>query len=204
MSEIKVVNIDKISPSYDIYYGGWSDAELTNYRNDYQSRFVGDDKDFKLEIITDELNIYYVICRAGQSFKKQCQFFIEETQSVAVINANGNIYRFDINQRKFLDISCYKEILFDNTQNKGNISPYLKSEISPDKGIMVIVDDNGIAAINWNKVLWKQKYAWAYADYIQFVEITKTSVIIKIEPPDGDMKKMSLNILTGDVNASNA
>jgi hypothetical protein len=202
MSEIKIINKDEIPSNCDIYYGGWSDAELKKYKEDYQTRFLGNTQDFKLEIITDYVEPYYIICRAGESSKNECQFFIAEPQFTAVINANGNIYRFDIAEKKFLDHSCYKEILFDNTQDKGNVSPYLNAEVSPCSGIMVVVDNEGISAINWSKVLWKKSYRWAYADYLQVVLITNTSVVIEIDPPDGDMKRISLNITTGEEEAS--
>jgi len=198
MSEIKIISKDEIPLNHDIYYGGWSDAELKKYKEDYQALFLGNSEDCKLEVITDYSEPYYIICRAGESFHNQCRFFIEEPQSTAVTNANGNIYRFDIAERTFLDHSCYQEILFDNTQDKGNISPYLKTEISPYSGIMVVVDDEGVSAINWNKVLWKKKYHWAYADYLQVISITNTSVVIEIDPPDSDIKKISLNITTGE------
>ncbi len=69
--------------------------------------------------------------------------------------------------------------MFDNTQNKGNVSPFLTTEISPYTGIMIVVDDEGISAINWNKVLWKRKYHWAYANYLKILGITKKSVMIE-------------------------
>lgn len=198
MTEIKLINENDITFGNNIYYGGWSDDELKKYKDDYQARFLGNANDFRLEVIADDLESYYVICHAGESFKNQCQFFIEEAQFIAVINANGNVYRFDIVEKKFLDHSCYKEVLFDNTQNKGNISPYLTAEISPYITIMIVVDNEGISAIDWNKVLWKRKYYWAYADYLKILEITKKLVVIELDPPDDEIKKISINIISGN------
>jgi hypothetical protein len=79
--------------------------------------------------------------------------------------------------------------LFDNTQNQGNISPYLTTEVSPYTGIMVI---------DWHKVLWKRKYDWAYADDLKILGITKKLALIELNPPDGEIEKILININSGD------
>ncbi len=198
MTEIKLINANDITFGYDIYYGGWSDDELKKYKDDYQARFLGNAIDFRLEVIADDLESYYVICRAGESYKNQRQFFIEEAKFIAVINVNGNIYRFDLAEKKFLDHNCYEKVLFDNTQNKGSISSYLTTAISPYANIMIVVDDEGISAIDWNKVLWKRMYSWAYADYLKILEITEKSVVIELDPPDDEIKKIAINIISGN------
>ncbi len=199
MLEIKIIDKDEIPVNHDIYYGGWSDAELKKYKEDYQARFLGNIEDIRLEVITDYSEPYYIICCAGKSFKNQRQFFIEEAKRIIVINANGNVYRFDIAKKKFLDHSCYKEVFFDNTQNKGNISPYLTTEVSSYRAIMLVIDDEGISAINWNKVLWKRKYDWAYADDLKILEITEKTVVVELDPPDGEREEILINIMSGSV-----
>ena len=117
---------------------------------------------------------------------------------MAVINANGNIYRFDLLQKKFLDCSCYEAICFDNMPNKQRISPYLKTEIATNEKIMLVIDDNGVAAINCEKMMWKRKYDWAYADYLRIVSVTNLSVMVELAEPSGSIEIITLNVLTGE------
>lgn len=197
MTEIKQVFLDDIIDVFDIYRCGWSKKDLQDYEANYQTKFLGDSNDLGLEIITNNNQLFYVIFKAGESLKNQMQFILEETKFLLIINANGNIYRFDLIDRKLMSNDCYTTVLFDNTQDKGNISPYLATAVSPDSKIMIVIDEEGVAAINWEKVLWKRKFEWAYADYVRILTVSNSSVVLKIDPPNGSVKTVTLNIVTG-------
>lgn len=46
---------------------------------------------------------------------------------------------------------------------------------------MVIVDQEGVAAINWNSVLWKQKFELLNSQELILYAIEKGNVIVKYE-----------------------
>lgn len=199
MPEIKTFDFkDDIPFGSEFYYVGWPDIDLKNKQDNYQARYLGEVEDFRLKVIEDDLSEYFLICRSGKSFVNQRQFFLEESKCIAVINANGNIYRFDLFQKSFLECSCYKEIWFDNIENKEDISWYLKTEVSSDGKIMLVIDAQGVAAINSEKMLWKRKYDWAYADYLRIISVTDTSVVIESAAPWDNEIILLLNVLTGE------
>lgn len=191
MSEIKIIKSTAIDSSNDILYFGWSEADIKNYKVSYQAKFLGFPEDTILEVITDDEQFYYVIFRSGESFKQQRQFLFADKIRFVIVNANGNIYRFDIIDRKCLDIDCYSDI-------KCN-SPYFATDVSDELGIMTVVDKEGIAVITWDSVLWKKNFKYAYAGYLKVTSISQQYISLEEEFGDSGAEFIKLDTYTGSV-----
>jgi|GEM_PF-3622417 len=197
MFEITKVSPDEVSGYSHLYYCGWSEEELKNYEMDCQTIFLGTIKDAIFKIVMNDTEVYHIVFRAGESLRSQVRWIFETSQSTLVVHVNGNIYRFHLLHRQYLDSHCYAKVLFDNTSNMQNLSPFLLSEVSPDEKMMVVIDTEGVAVLNWEKVLWKRSLEWAYADYVRIREVSNSSVVIFCNPPDENKKQMAFDIFTG-------
>lgn len=191
MSEIKIINSADIDISNEIVYFGWTEADIKNYKTSYQTTFLGFPEDMILEVTTCDEQIYYAIFRSGESLKYQRQFLLADKMCFIIVNANGILYRFDSIERKCLDISCYSNIKLN--------SAYFASDVSLELGIMTIVDDEGVAVINWNSVLWKKNFRYAYADNLKVSAISQQYVLLEYGPPDDSAQFIKLDTYTGEV-----
>lgn len=191
MSDIKIINSTDIDISNEIVYFGWTEADIRNYKTNHQTTFLGFTGDTILEVTSDNEQIYYAIFRSGVSLKHQRQFLLADKMCFVIVNANGIIYRFDSIDRKCLDISCYSNIEFNST--------YFTSDVSLVLGIMAIVDNQGIAVINWDGVLWKKNFKYAYADNLKVTAISQQYVSLTYEPPDESAQYIKLDTDTGEM-----
>ncbi|WP_316354008.1 hypothetical protein [Candidatus Trichorickettsia mobilis] len=188
MKSITVVGIEK---------------EVEAYRESYQATFFGFNCDIILEISNDE-QLYYVIFRAGECIQQEPPFFLSEANHILVVYARGNIYRFDIIDRKCMAIDCYGDVLFSNNQNYYNISPYFSAATLTGLYVMAVIDSEGIAVITCSNVLWKRKFDWEYPNYVQILSISKSLIIIEYYLPYEGSKLIALDTMTGQFCSNSA
>lgn len=200
MSTIRAISYADIANSIDIYYFGWPDDELVIFREQYQSKFYGSVNDARFEIIDDAGNIYYAIFRTPAEdewfVKKSKDYLLFNDQNRVLLNIGGKLYRYLIKERKVLDNSCYTGIICNDFKKPK--SPYFHSIVSFDHEIMLIIDSEGIAAINWNNILWKQKFEWADCGHLELSSIEDNQVVATYEDSFEDKEySISFNLLTG-------
>lgn len=185
MSAIKCINYANIDNSRDIYYFGWAEDELSVWRKQYQSKYYGSVNDAGFENIDDEGNIYYIIFRTPAEddwfVNKTKNYLVFKDQKRMLINVAGQLYRYLINEKKLLNNSCYEGITC-NSYSEAN-SPYFHSISSAVHEIMVVVDNEGVAAINWNGILWGHKFEWAYSGYLELTKFHESEVIAEYYDP---------------------
>ncbi len=189
MSEIKIINSADIDTSNAIIYFGWTETDIKNYKINHQTIFVGFAEDTLLEVTTADMQVYYAVFRSGESQKNQRQCLLVDNTHNVLVNANGIIYRFDSIQRKCLDTDCYNDIEINST--------YFATDISPELSLMTVIDNEGVAVINWSGVLWKKDFDYANADYLNVTAITQKNISITYEPPGEEIQYIKLDTYTG-------
>lgn len=194
MYEVKRISSRNCDDYIESYYAGYTQEEIDNHVKNYQAKFYGD-------IIFEVLNVsgesYYLNCKMGDSYNDQVDFIISSV-GIILINANANLYKFDLDTKQNLPIDAYASVLFDNTQPKQNTSPYLRSLSSEEYGLMAITDNDGAALINFEGVLWRYEEPWAYADYFRLIAFTKKRLILELDDPaEGEISTLKLDLTTG-------
>jgi len=160
MSTIKLMNYDNIINSIEVYCFGWSKDELADYIRQYQSKYYGSSYDGQFEITDDQGNIYYAIFRTAADNEwfvyKPKDYLLFKDQNRVLLNIGGKLYHYLISEKKILDNISYEGIIC-NDFGEAN-SPYFHSITSSKHELMIIVDREGVSAINWDNILWKQLF----------------------------------------------
>mgnify|MGYP001411689683 CR=1 FL=1 len=192
------ISLDAINTLCPIYRFGWSGDYIVEQEAGIQAVFLGDNyDDARYEVIDSSGDIAYLIFRAGQSFYKMPDQLFNPASGILLVNAAGNLYRYDCLNNCCLDNSCYA--LIDMVDRFDDSFYYFASKISESANLMVVVDGEGVAAIDDSKVLWKRDFEWAYADYIKILSVTGTEVEIEDSSPDGGHTTLILSAMTGEV-----
>lgn len=184
----------------DIYHFGWSNDELAAYIKQYQSIYYGSINDAQFDITDDEGNVYYAIFRSPAEdewfVRKSKDYLLFKDQNRILLNIGGKLYRFLIKERKILTDACHDGVIC-NEFGKPN-SPYFHSLTSPERELMVVVDCEGIAAINWQEVLWKQNFEWSDCGHLELLSINGSYVTAKYENCcEGKVYSISFNLCNG-------
>lgn len=200
MSIIKPIDYADIVNSIDVYHFGWSEGELAVYRKQYHSEYYGNINDSPYEIIDEEGNIYYAIFRSAAEdewfVRKSKDYLLFKDKTRVLLNIGGQLYRYLIKEKRLLNNLCYEGIIY-NDYGKPN-SPYFHSISSPSHEIMIIVDRDGIAAINWEGILWRGKFEWAHCGHLELLSIDGCHVIANYEDSmEGNLYLVSYDILNG-------
>lgn len=201
MSTIKPITHREINPSIHTYYVGWSAEELEAYGNQYQTQYYGSLQDARFEITDNQGNISYVIFRApeiDESFKASTSqdFLLFKDNNRVLLNITGKLYRFLINEKKALDDSCYQGIIGNDFDDIA--SYYFHSLVSPSHELMIVVDCEGIAALTWDRILWKHDFERAASGYLNLLSISGDDVAAKYESPGNPDCLLSFNLQTGE------
>jgi hypothetical protein len=194
MSTIKPINYADIVNSLAAYHFGWSEDELATYIKEYQSKYYGNVNDARFEISDNEGNVYYAIFRTPAEdewfVKKPKDYLLFKDQNRILLNIGGKLYRYLIKEKEVLNNSCYDGIIC-NAYGKLN-SPYFHSMSSVMHEIMIIVDKEGIAALNWDGVIWKLKFEWAASGYLELTELNDNDIIAKYYDPSDSLSPYRL------------
>jgi hypothetical protein len=129
--------------------------------------------------------------------KKSKDYLLHKDQNRILVNAGGKLYRFLINERQLLDDDRhYHSIKFNDLDHE--LSAYFHSLSCSKQEIMVIVDNDGIAALAWDKVLWKHNFQWAYSGCLKLLFIEGPKIIAEYDDVnDSGLCNMSFDIQTG-------
>jgi hypothetical protein len=200
MSSIKLITYVDINPSIHTYYIGWSEEELEAYDNQYQTQYYGSTQDARFEITDDNGNVSYAIFRSPEIDEKisppSQDVLLFKDQNRVLLNITGKLYRFLINEKKVLDDSCFQGILCNDFDEP--ISYYFHSLVSPPHEIMIVVDNEGIAALTWDHILWKHNFESASRGYLNLLAISGNEVTAKYESPGDPDCLLSFNLQTGE------
>lgn len=191
---ITINQVENINEGFEIYYCGWSEPEIIDYKMKYQRKFTGFPDDLKLEITTENNQLYFVRFRIGSNemaLTTQYQFLLIEEKFGLIVNANGNLYRFDLLEKKYLGVDCY---------SKDICSPILSTAISYRLGIMIVIDQHGMSALSWDKVLWRKDFN--YPEQINIPLEIDAVIPVEYDAPDKGKQFFNLNALTGDLTKS--
>lgn len=182
MSSIKSISYSDMVSTIDTYYLGWPADKLTALKKQYQAKYYGDIDDARFEIVDDEGEIYYAIFRTAAdewTVNKAKDYLLSKDQNRVLLNVGGKLYRFLIKEKILLSTACYDEII-GNDFDKVN-SWYFHSIAAPSHEVMVVVDNEGIAAINWDKILWRYEFELTYCGNLELVSIKDNHVIAKYD-----------------------
>jgi hypothetical protein len=186
--------------SIDIYHFGWSEDELAVYRKQYQSKYYGSANDARFEILDNEGVLYYAIFRTAADNEwvtKSKDYLLFEDQNRVLLNIGGKLYRYLIKEKKVLNTYCYDNKIASNDFGK-SISLNFHSIIPSNHKIIVVVDCEGIAAINWDNVLWKHKFEWSDCGHLELLSADDTHVIAEYEDcSKGKLYYISFNLQDG-------
>ena len=198
MSIVKHIDYANIDYSMNAYYFGWTKDELSalkkQYLSQYYSKYYGNSDDICFEITDNNGNIYYAIFRAGipdtYHVTNPKSYLLFKDQNRLLINVGHQFYRFLIKENAILDDSCYNGIICD--------SQYLSSKPLVLHEVMIIVDDEGIAAINWDGVLWKEEFYWASAGYLRLMPFDSNHISAEYyDPAKGCDYRLVFNMQNG-------
>ncbi len=200
MKRIKLIDYSEIMPLVDVYYFGWSEHEIAEHVKQYQALYYGDIEDARFSITDKNENTYYAIFRNVADYevaRKAKDYLLFKDDNRVLFNIGGGLYRYSIEERKILDNKeCYAQILCNDSDiTRAN---YFHSISCPDLEVMIVMDDEGFAAINWDGVLWKHKFDWAYAGYLELTEIKAGMVFASAyEPINAEYYTLAFDIQTG-------
>jgi hypothetical protein len=121
-------------------YAGYTQEEVAYHVHAYQALYRGD---IVFEIINARYELYYLHCKKGHSTRGQVDYMVSDA-GIILINANGNLYKYDLDAKENLSIEAFQAALFDNTQSEYYPALYLLSLASQEYGLMAVVDTNGI------------------------------------------------------------
>ena len=175
---------------------GYAPDEIDYKVRAYQAPFKGD---HILEVINRSGEIYYLHCKKGSSLKNQLDYMISNV-GIILINANGNLYKFDLDAKVNLPIDAFREISFDNAQAGDYCFPYISSLSSHELEVMAVVDDYGISLLNHDAVIWRREEGWAYTGDVKLMAIMKDCLIIESDDPRyNNPQILRLNLKTGEL-----
>ena len=183
MIPIKLISSsDIIQSDIDICYFGWTKVELdkciADFKQNCHSIFYGSINDALFECIDERGIIYYAVFKGSENDDaiKQNDYVVFKDNNRVLLNINGTIYRFLINQGKSpQNETFYREI---------PVNSYLFRSLSSDLyEVMIVADDEIIAALKWEGVMWK--HYLDYATALELIEIQNDRVITEIETHGG-------------------
>lgn len=200
MSSLKPITYVDIVSSIETYYFGWSEEELAAYERQYQTRYYGAVQDARFEITDDQGNLFYAIFRSPdideQIAPPSYDTLLFKDQNRVLLNIKGKLYRFLINEKKVLEDSCYKEILCNDFNDIE--SYYFHSLVSAPHEIMVVVDNEGIAALTWDTVLWKHNLEEsASRGLLKLLSLSGDEITAHYEDPGSPDRLLLFNLQTG-------
>lgn len=200
MSSIKLITYDSILTSVDVFHFGWHQDEIAKQANKYQAKFFGSLDDACFEIIDQLGSIYYAVFRTAAEdewfVKRAKDYLLFKDQNRVILNIGGKLYRYLIEEKEVQNNSCYDGIIC-NAFGKVN-SPYFHSITSPNHDLMVIVDREGIAAIDWNHILWKHQFEWSDCGHLELQSVDDTHVNAVYEDCfEGNIYSISFNLQNG-------
>jgi hypothetical protein len=200
MSTLKLVNYQDMQNSIETYHFGWLQEELNQHIKLHQSVYYVDVNDACFEIMDDEGRCYYAIFRNVAKYEvalKAKDYFLLKDGNRILLNIGGKLYRFLINERKLLsENNPYQKIKCNNANEENSI--YFHSISSAAHEIMIVVDNEGIAAINWDNVLWKHSFPDATSGDLELIIIMNNEVLAKYQSIYGNKPRLiSFNIQTG-------
>lgn len=167
----------------DVYHFGQSKDEIAAYRKQYQSEYYGNTHDARFEMIDDKGTLYYAIFRSPAEdewiIKKSIDYLLFKDQNRVLLNVAGKLYRYLIKERKLLSDTGHAGIICNDIGQ--SLSPYFHSISSPIDEVMVIVDYEGIAAINWDTVIWKHAFEGADCGHLELLSINNDRIEAKYE-----------------------
>jgi len=173
--QAKLIKRHECDDYFASYYCGYTQEEVASYVKAHQAKFYGD---HTLEVTTPAGEIYYINCMAGSSFHPQLDFIISN-DGIVLINARGNLYKFNLAIQQNLSIDSFASVLFDNTQSKPEMSPYLQSFSSSEYGLMAIIDRDTISLIHFDGVLWRHQHGKIDTLDLKPVVISKDKLIVE-------------------------
>jgi len=193
---MKLIDYNDVQDNIDIYHFGWSQDEITAKVQEYQTRYYGDANDALFEVIDSEGYVYYAVFRTAAVdwciVHKAKDHLLFDDDNRALLNIGTKIYRYMINERIVLDNEVYKGLIKYNDIDKLN-SPFFHSLTSTKHQVMIIVDDEGIAAMNWDRVLWKHEIKDAASGDLTLKSIDDEHILAE------DFDKCSFDIKTGEI-----
>lgn len=202
MSSIKLITDFDIENSVAICYFGWQPEELVSLTKQYQSKYYGSVNDACFEIIDEAGVAYYAIFRTAAEdewvVRKSKDYLLFKDQNRVLLNIGGKLYRYSIKERKVLDNTCYEGIFCNDIDEP--ISRYFHSISSVQHEVMIVVDQAGIAAINWDGILWRHNFESAAYGYLELLSISENKIIAKYDnaPMGGGLYAISFDLETGN------
>jgi hypothetical protein len=188
-----ISSINDINPYDNILFFGYSEDYIQEKTKQYQKRFLGEIGDGKLSITTQTGESYTAIFKA-----KEAEFyasppnylFLKEEDNV-IINANGKVYRFGVNEKKCSSIIDY-QLPFSSSYH-----PYTLS--SEEYKIMVLIINEGILALTWEKELWRKSFEYASTGELDLLSIQGKHINLRYSPPWQEYaEELKINLFTGD------
>lgn len=183
MLPIKPIYPIDVLSSLDIYYFGWPQSEIDKYPQQYQSIYYGSTYDGLFELTDNEWVSYYAVFKNFAEYEvaiKSHDYLLFKDNNRVLINIGGKLYRFLINERKILEADNHYHPIKCNNET-GEKSIYFHSISSAIHEIMIVVDNEGISALNWDGVLWKHKLDWAASGYLTLIAINGNDVITEYD-----------------------
>lgn len=198
---INTIDHKKMLDFIDVHYYGLNECDIDKFTSDYQSNYYGNDDDACFEIYDNTGALYYAVFKNFAHYpaaKKSKSYLLFNGNNRVLINVGGMIYRYLIEDKKILPHDDLYQSVMQNDASKER-SMYFQSLASPENELMIIVDCEGIACLNWEGVLWKKHIEWAYAGYLKLLFIENNCVITEYEDLSAgkDKERISFDIHTG-------
>lgn len=186
-------SLNDINPYDNILFFGYNETYIREKTQQYQQRFLGEIGDGKLSITTQEGETYTAIFKAKEAAfyaYPSSYLFLKEENNI-IINANGKIYRFSVNEKKCFSIIDY-ELPFSPSYY-----PYTLS--SEEYKIMIVIIQEGILALTWEKELWRKSFEYASTGDLDLLGIEGKHINLRYSSPwQESAEKIKINLFTGD------
>lgn len=200
MIYVEPISVCELSVQDKVIYVGFEKDHLDRERQDHKSRklctpFYGKPGDALLRAYTSQGEEYILLFKGMEDdfLNRPMGFLCIEDEGRLIVNANGRIYRFLVDDKVLVNKIDY--ILSPTDQAK-----YYTLSSKQEK-IMVLATKEGLTAITWKKELWEEKFISADAGNLELVEINNKHLFVKYDAPSDEPENtlIEIDLLTGNI-----
>lgn len=183
-----------IADSFPVYYYFYSQDEIDSKQKSYQCNFYGDESDLLILCEDDDCECFYAIFRNFPSTSRNNQSVLKfKNSDRLLINSGTAIYHFYINERICEKVDAGYGFFSEEESHIYSLS-------SSEDEIMVITNNKGLVAINWNTILWTHPFRYAFAGYLIPLKIIDHVLHIEyFDGSNGNDLLLMLDIFTGKI-----